>query len=421
MHTERNGVLKGMGTILSQDEYEYEGKTYTNDSFDLDKWNNIVNAINNHENNPVFAIDATSGDDTTGGGLVLVNPEIESRSVSVKITPDSFPGHSHIGGDQNRMISTVTDIDNTIAINQIKVIDPGFSGYFIHTLSDDFSEVTISSYDDDDVVDPTNIITSTPDLNWNTLVERLNNPDDYDDTNLEMPTSGGDRVAVSRNGRSGKYNSKTEAIQKIIDPSAKHTKADGDWQQGTQRAWEEYVNSAEFKSAMDKTYPNVSDEEIENIIDNLPKKATAVTKLGYKGNSAGVLSFLQDVSDDEIIRTDVKLGESKPGNDKAAVEKVIDGSEDVDDQFVEETSEDLFGEKFKETSTQNKERLINKLVDVYKKHKNDKRKQRALKKMRRMLRKDPDALAAFEKAIEETLSESLSRGSLYRQQYWGRY
>jgi len=234
------------------------------------------------------------------------------------------------------------------------------------------------------------------------------------------PTPGGSRAAASKKGL--KYNSSTEGIQKIIDPSAKHTKADGQWGKGTQRAWEEYVNSGEFEFAMDKTYPNVADEEIINIIDDLPKKATIVTELGYSGNVAGVLSFLQDVSDDEIIRTDVKLGDVTPGGDAAALEKVIDGSEIPDDKFIEDTDADLFGEKLKDENPKNKERLVNKLVDTYRSRRNERQKKRLIKKIRRMLKDDPEALAAFNRAAEPfELEESVSRGSLYRSRYWGRY
>jgi|TARA_B100000035_G_scaffold106834_1_gene90607 hypothetical protein len=233
-------------------------------------------------------------------------------------------------------------------------------------------------------------------------------------------TPGASKAAVSKKG--GKYNAKTEGIQKIIDPNAKHTKADGQWGKGTQRAWEEYVSSSEFELAMGKTYPNVSDEETMNIIDGLPKKATIVKKLGYKANTSGVLSFLQDVSDDEIIRTDIKLGDVTSGSDKAALEKVIDGSEMPDDKFIEDVDADLFGEKLKGEKPKNKDRLINKLADAYRDRRDEKQKKRLAKKVRRMLKDDPKALAAFNAATKSVgLEESLSRGELYRRRYWGRY
>jgi hypothetical protein len=256
------------------------------------------------------------------------------------------------------------------------------------------------------------------DYNSDNIVSYLTKMNSADDTSLTSSTS-----TTSTSSKKGlKYNASTEGIQKIIDPTAKHTKADGQWGKGTQRAWEEYVNSGEFEFAMDKTYPNVSDEEIINIIDDLPKKASSVTKLDYKGDKTGVLSFLQDVSDDEIIRTDVKLGDVTSGGDAAAVEKVIDGEEMPDDKFIKDIDADLFGEKLKDENPKNKDRLVNKLADTYRAHRDEKKKKRLAKKIRRMLKDDPKALAAFNAAAEPfTLEESESRGSLYRRRYWGRY
>ena len=214
-----------------------------------------------------------------------------------------------------------------------------------------------------------------------------------------------------KSAKSGKYNAKTQILQKTIDPDAKHTKADGVWGKGTQKAWEEYVSTGEFEFAAYKQFPDISEDKVLKIIDKLPKKATAVTELGYKGNIAGVLAFIEDVNKNITA-----------GGDSVAIEKALDGTGDVDSQFVEDADADEFAEKIKGESPKNKERLVTKLVNVVVDHRDEKKKERADKKVRKMLKDDPGALAAYEKATKEKgLKESLSRGELYRRRYWGRY
>ena len=162
-----------------------------------------------------------------------------------------------------------------------------------------------------------------------------------------------------------KYNKNTECIQKIVDPYEIHTKHDGDWGKNTQKAWEMYIKGE-------------------------------YTVLGKKSEySGGERSMSTDVDGDGSTRT------FKPNFDRKFKQTFPN--------FADSEMEALKKELLKNTS------VLTKLGY-----------QKGAKHVCQFL-KDINTTSVVKDNVSDigysqtAVNESLSRGSLYRRRYHGRY
>jgi hypothetical protein len=277
----------------------------------------------------------------------------------------------------------------------------------------------------------------------------------------------------------------TKYIQRVIDPEEKHTKADGQWGGGTNTAWKEWVTSdktidkiralqakADRAPAGDADVTTGSVQEsiinrnISSLLDllineqaagddisvfvnaNAGSAARIATKLGYDGNLAGVHQMVQDL---EAVETDVEEKDQEPAEEQA--EKEVSEEEDTavaDGASYALASLRIPKEKFKtrkdeyieparegrttKTDVRTAEELPEAIRD------DDAATLRTFRRMFYVKKYDggPGAIIIkkpginhvligfkedgdFIVGLPRTAQESLSRGSLIRKRYYGRY
>ena len=234
-------------------------------------------------------------------------------------------------------------------------------------------------------------------------------------------------------------------IQKIIDKYEVLTKHDGKWGSKTQQAWENYVNdqpkgakdrhggtvrsAPSFKDGFTETYP---DKDIGAIKKTFLTNAKAALKeLGYsKGNAADLLDFLKKIHTTKSgVKKEKEVGAKEPTDQGKSREAAKKGNEQqkrlpvtllTDEQaanssYVQQFWNQMVDDQMK-SATGNRRKDSQKEMEIGRKY--------GLKRQRNDLfffKTSGGKTVRYNSKSKAIISESLSRGALYRRRYYGRY
>ena len=178
-----------------------------------------------------------------------------------------------------------------------------------------------------------------------------------------------------------------------------------------------------FDSKFKQTFPNVSQEDMERIKSTLKKNTKVLTELGYGVGAKHVLQFLKDINMPSVV----KDGNKSSGKTSNPAIKMPEMPEEIGEKFIEDIDASMFADEVNSKKDKNKflQNAVEKAASLRSKLK-EKGEERRIKnldsKIKNMFKKNKSALDAYEAQVEqESLQEGLSRASLYRRRYYGRY
>ena len=138
-----------------------------------------------------------------------------------------------------------------------------------------------------------------------------------------------DKKSSSSKSSSKSGNSKVANIQKIIDPNAENTKADGKWGKGTSKAWHAWV--ASNIEAINNLIKDEAEKLAGNSDDSKIKAHILAERAGFTPNVAGVELLCNEISGAQSDTEDNPEAEKDEPSSDWASKRPTDVKEIIDD------------------------------------------------------------------------------------------